>query len=77
MAGNVWQWCWDRFDAGYYAESPSADPRGPDYGNGRIVRGGSWVIGAWNCRVSDRFFTAPNDRSNSWGFRLARTAPGD
>ena len=42
MAGNVWQWCWDRFDS--YGALPDYDPTGAVAGDRRINRGGSW----WN-----------------------------
>ncbi len=29
MSGNRWEWCWDWFDAEYYAASPEVDPTGP------------------------------------------------
>jgi sulfatase modifying factor 1 len=29
MSGNRWEWCWDWFDAEYYAISPEIDPTGP------------------------------------------------
>ncbi len=42
MLGNVWEWCWDWYDDGYYGRSPSRDPRGPESGTSRVLRGGSW-----------------------------------
>jgi formylglycine-generating enzyme required for sulfatase activity len=42
MHGNVWEWCADWYAEGYYATSPAADPQGPDAGESRIFRGGSW-----------------------------------
>jgi formylglycine-generating enzyme required for sulfatase activity len=42
MAGNAWEWTWDRM--GDYPADTQYDPRGPDTGTQRIQRGGSW----WN-----------------------------
>jgi formylglycine-generating enzyme required for sulfatase activity len=41
MTGNLWEWCWDRHDSGYYAVSPDTDPRGPTSGSQRVLRGGA------------------------------------
>jgi formylglycine-generating enzyme required for sulfatase activity len=41
MHGNVWEWCWDR--SGSYSSGAQTDPRGPDSGNNRVVRGGGWA----------------------------------
>ena len=42
MAGNVWEWTRDRFDAESYSTDRSVDPEGPATGGERVTRGGSW-----------------------------------
>jgi len=42
LAGNVEEWCSDWYGRDYYAESPIADPPGPQTGKLRVLRGGSW-----------------------------------
>jgi formylglycine-generating enzyme len=56
MAGNVREWCWDRYGTPY---AGSADPRGPDTGSNRVLRGGSWGREAASCRVAYRLSETP------------------
>lgn len=58
MNGNVWEWCWDRYAADYYAFSPPTDPLGPDSGDRHVLRGGSCSDGATFARSTNRTFLA-------------------
>ena len=71
MIGNVWEWCWDAY-------GPTHEPSGRDpVGDlGRVVRGGSFVVGAGVLRCAFRDWDSPSDRSPGVGFRCVRGAPG-
>jgi formylglycine-generating enzyme required for sulfatase activity len=71
MHGNVWEWTSDWY--GPYPESDTAniDPRGPDTGEKRVIRGGSWYFDGNSARCGLRYTHAPQDRGFSLGFRLA------
>jgi formylglycine-generating enzyme required for sulfatase activity len=71
MSGNVWEWCWDRKDE--YNLDMKINPRGPDTGSYRVLRGGSRGYDAENCRVAYRYDLNPFYAVYDCGFRLART----
>lgn len=73
MAGNVWEWCRDRFDR-THPPGPLVDPTGPETGTARVIRGGSYLCHASYCnryRVSARSQADPMSTTGNTGFRVA------
>jgi formylglycine-generating enzyme required for sulfatase activity len=71
MHGNVWEWCQDWYDKEYYTKDPGSDPKGPDGGTLRVLRGGSWGSSARLCRAAYRNRLEPDRRYDGIGFRVA------
>lgn len=77
MAGGVSEWCFDWFDRTYYENSPARNPRGPDEGLYRIVRGGAWSDSPKRLLVSFRNWVRPDQKTANLGFRCVRDASED
>ena len=74
MVGNVWDSCWDWYDAGYYTNSPPSDPHGPSSGTYRVERGNGWLGWGKNSRSARRAGVTPLGVRDHRGFRVCLPA---
>jgi sulfatase modifying factor 1 len=74
MAGNVWEWVNDWYDAKYYEKSPAKNPTGPETGTKRVLRGSGWQNETPTVRIFTRVDSDPTIRNESTGFRCAMDA---
>jgi formylglycine-generating enzyme required for sulfatase activity len=81
ICGNLWEWCNDFYSVDYYSKSPMTDPKGPDTGQTKVVRGGAWRFSAQRCRSGYRYNENPGYADvcfgyDIYGFRGVRKADG-
>jgi len=75
LHGNVWEWCWDGYEA--YSPKPVQNPRGPEKAASgrRVLRSGSFVFPPEVLRSAFRFDDDPERRFRNRGFRCVRVPP--
>ena len=69
LPGNVAEWCADWSDA--YPAGDVTNPRGPDRGTYRVLRGGCWWADVQNCRPDSRHRAPPTRHHSGLGLRVA------
>lgn len=72
FTGNVMEWVFDWYAPDYYVHSPRNNPKGPNTGQFRVLRGGSWKhFKAHHVLSANRAYQVPDYGSNFLGFRCA------
>lgn len=74
MAGNASEWVADWYDREYYSKSPKDNPTGPEAGERKVYRGGSWYDIPRKLRTTARFSAEPDFHDRTTGFRCAMDA---
>jgi len=79
MDGDLSEWCHDIYRVDYYQASPEKNPQGPNTGDKRVARGGSWNSTADKCRSAFRSNANPGYMDicfgyDIYGFRVVRNS---
>ena len=72
MAGNVREWVHDWYSEDYYGSAPIQNPRGPETGILKVIRGGSWHSFENDIRSTARNQGGFALKTHGIGFRCAR-----
>jgi formylglycine-generating enzyme len=72
--GNAAEWVADWYAPDYYQKSPTENPKGPETGTHKVIRGGGWWCKSEHCEVTDRRQELPTTKTSSIGFRCAMDA---
>src|SRR5581483_11982057 len=70
---NVREWVQDWFEEQYYQHAPLKNPKGPDSGEMKAMRGSSWNDSPLTGRTSSRMKMFPDYRDTTVGFRCAKS----
>ncbi len=71
LAGNAWEWVADWYSA-TFPRGESQNPKGPDSGTAKVIRGGGWMDPADRITTTKRMYLNPNESLQDIGFRCAR-----
>jgi formylglycine-generating enzyme required for sulfatase activity len=75
LPGSMMEWTADWYGSDFYRASPARDPRGPEEGTQRVVRGGTWVSQSNWLRPAYRQRRFPSSKYHNLGFRCAHDVP--
>lgn len=74
MSGNVWEWCWNYYSPIHHLVEKRDNPTGPDRGEKRTVRGGSWDSSKLDyLKPSNQLSWNPTSTNEFFGLRIVRT----
>ncbi len=71
LCGNAYEWCHDFYDEEYYKNSPTTNPKGPEGGQERVVRGGCYMESRAGLRATHREGVVEVTTRDTIGFRIA------